>query len=614
MPHALDWSSLALSDQSRRPRQASQVRDPVAVHVRHHLLRVRALLGGLVLPWVLMVPLGACAGEKAGGPAPAVVTAEAVDDDPNPAGAYLAGYFALETGDLDAAARNLTTALAADPDNVELRRQIFLLRLAAGDDAAAVQGARALTRIAGRADEAELVLGLDRARAADWAAARKRFAQVGRQGVVALPLPVLVAWATFAAGDKDAAIAGLATPDDSEGIAVLKTYHRAVMLGLVGRQREAIDILRGQAGDRSSAPLRVVQTLAQLYVDTGDPRAAAGLVDDALAGNPDDAQLDWLKGAIARGERRLSPIRGPKAGMADALIGVAEALNDQQAGAQALLLARAAALVDPDLPDTRLILGRILIGQGNPSEAIRVLGAVPPGQPQSWSAQLLLAAALVDADRHQDAVTLLKGMAEARPQRTDALVSLADLYRRDERFAPAEAAYAKALALRPVPTHDDWRLYYALGTVQERLQHWPDAEKSLLQALKLQPDQPMVLNYLGYSWVDRGRNLGQAKAMLRKAVELRPDDGYIVDSLGWAYFRLGDYRPAVTELERAAELQPGDPTVNDHLGDAYWRAGRRREARFQWERALVFKPEPPLVQAIREKLEHGLPGDAANRG
>ena len=578
------------------------------------LVRLSALLGGTLLPLVLLLPLSACAGERASGAAPAVTTAEAVPDEPNPAGAYLVGLYALQTGDFAAAASNLTTALAADPGNVELRRQIFLLHLGAGDDAAAGQAAHDLARLDHGADEAQLFLGLGRARANDWAGARKRFAQVGGRGLVALPLPVLNAWATFASGNKDAALALLATPGSSQGIEVLKTYHRAVMLGLVGRREEAITILRDQADDRASAPLRVVQTLAQLYVDTGNRPAATQLIDDALAGNEDDPQLDWLQAAIRRGDDKLSPIQGPKAGMADALIGVAEALNDQQAGAQALLLARAAAFIDPDLSDTKLILGRVLIGQGNPGEAVRVLSAVQPGQPQSWSAQLLEAAALVDADQHDEATALLKGMVEARPRRTDALVTLADLYRRDERFALAEAAYTDALARRPIPTHDDWRLYYARGIVLERLKRWPAAEKSLLEALKLQPDQPMVLNYLGYSWVDRGRNLGQAEAMLRKAVELRPDDGYIVDSLGWAYYRLGDFRPAVTQLERAAELEPGDPVVNDHLGDAYWRAGRRREARFQWERALVFKPEPDVAQAIHGKLERGLPADAHNRG
>ena len=584
------------------------------MQTRQPLVHVSALLGGALLPWALLLPLSACAAERANLAVPVVTAAEAVPEEPNPAGAYLVGLFALQSGDLAAAASNLSAALAADPGNLELRRQIFLVHLAAGDDAATAQAARDLARVDHGADEAQLFLGLERAKAGDWAGARKRFAQVGSRGLVALPLPVLDAWATFATGNKNAALAALAAPGSSQGIEVLKTYHRAVMLGLVGRQQEAIAILRGQADDRATAPLRVVQTLAQLYVDTGNRRAATQLVDDALAGNADDPQLDWLKAAIRRGDDKLSPIQGPRAGMADALIGVAEALNDQQAGTQALLLARAAAFVDPDLPDTRLILGRVLIGQGKPEAAVGVLGAIPDGQPQSWSAQLLEAAALVDADQHDKATALLKSMVEGRPGRTDALVTLADLYRRDERFALAEAAYARALAKRPTPTHDDWRLYYARGIALERLKRWPAAEQSFLQALKLQPDQPMVLNYLGYSWVDRGRNLGQAKAMLRKAVELRPDDGYIVDSLGWAYYRLGDYKPAVTQLERAAELEPGDPVVNDHLGDAYWRAGRRREARFQWERALVFKPEPDIAQAIHGKLEHGLPADAHDRG
>jgi Flp pilus assembly protein TadD len=158
-----------------------------------------------------------------------------------------------------------------------------------------------------------------------------------------------------------------------------------------------------------------------------------------------------------------------------------------------------------------------------------------------------------------------------------------------------------------------WTYFYARGTCHERLKNWPKAEADLVKAMGLVPDQPLVLNYLGYSWVDQGRNLKQGMALIEKAVALKPDDGYIVDSLGWAHFKQGNYKEAVRYLERAVELKPDDPVLNDHLGDALWRVGREREARFQWDQALSLKPEPEDVEKIKRKLASGLepPAQAA---
>ena len=202
-------------------------------------------------------------------------------------------------------------------------------------------------------------------------------------------------------------------------------------------------------------------------------------------------------------------------------------------------------------------------------------------------------------------------MAQREPTRPDSLIALGDLLRGEDRFAEAEAAYTRALQRVPAIDRRHWRLLYARGIAYERTKRWPQAEADLLKALELEPEQPFVLNYLGYSWVDQGLNLDRAKAMLHRAVELRPEDGFIVDSLGWAYFRLGEHDKAVTYLERAVELEPGDPVINDHLGDGYWRVGRMREARFQWQRALTFEPEPELATVIQDKLVNGLCGCAA---
>jgi Flp pilus assembly protein TadD len=221
-----------------------------------------------------------------------------------------------------------------------------------------------------------------------------------------------------------------------------------------------------------------------------------------------------------------------------------------------------------------------------------------------------LARALHGIEQREEAFALLGRLADAEPERLDALIQLGDLLRRDEDYGRAETAYSRAVERIHDPRADQWTLFYARGITYERTKRWPRAEEDFLYALELEPEQPFVLNYLGYSWVDMGMNLDRAKAMLERAVELRPDDGFIVDSLGWVHYRVGEYDAAVDSLERAVELEPGDPVINDHLGDAYWRVGREREARFQWERALSLEPEEDTVSGIREKLRTGLPDPA----
>ncbi len=198
-------------------------------------------------------------------------------------------------------------------------------------------------------------------------------------------------------------------------------------------------------------------------------------------------------------------------------------------------------------------------------------------------------------------------MAAENPTSIGALVSLGDVLRVKKRFAEAGDAYDEAIRrTEAAGVPDKWTLFYDRGVARERSGQWDKAEADLRKALELKPDQPMVLNYLGYSWIDRGEHLDQGMKMIEKAVELRPEDGYIVDSLGWAHYRMGEYEAAVEKLEKAIELVPEDPTINDHLGDAYWRLGRLSEARYQWRRALQFGPQEDEIKPIEAKIEHGL--------
>ena len=269
------------------------------------------------------------------------------------------------------------------------------------------------------------------------------------------------------------------------------------------------------------------------------------------------------------------------------------------------MLLRIALLMRPDFPPAKLLIADILEADRRFEAASARLLAVDRASPYAPLARIRLASLLDRQDRTSEALALLDALA-AEEGRPEPLARKGDILRTRSRFREAIEAYDAAIARLGQPERRHWVLYYARGIAHERAKDWPRAEADFLRALDLSPEQPYVLNYLGYSWADQGRELARARRMLERAVELRPHDGHIVDSLGWVLFRQGDYRGAVQWLERAAELLPRDPVINDHLGDAYWAVGRHIEARFQWQRALALGPEPEEIPKIEAKLRNGV--------
>ncbi len=531
------------------------------------------------------------------------------------AASYLAGRVALDDGDLRAAAENLGNALAFDPENVELRRQVFTLQLGIGDHASAMALAEDLVVSDPVFGEARLLLAARAVLADDLAEARRQLDEIGERELASIALPILDAWVTFGSGEPAAAIATLsAAADEESGLERIQRYHAASMKALDGQPAAALADLRALVPADEPNPARVVLALAAVEVMAGDPASAADLLERQLTVDPDDIVLETALAEVAQGQGPALPIQGPATGMADALLSLAGAFDVQGAQAQALVLARLAGFLAPGQGDIALLIAGINLRQDNAAEALLVLEDVTPDSVYAWEARLVASQALAAMDREAEAVAELEAMAAERPERIDALIAQGDTLRRQERYAEAERAYDRALQRVDEITVGHWPLLYARGITRERTDRWPEAEADLEAALELEPDQPLVLNYLGYSWVDQGMNLTEAEAMLRRAVELRPDDGYIVDSMGWAYYRLGRYEEAVRYLERAIELRPNDPVINDHLGDAYWQVGRHREARFQWQRALTFEPEADQVALIERKLEQGLEPDEPGRG
>ncbi|MGF1474032.1 MAG: tetratricopeptide repeat protein [Geminicoccaceae bacterium] len=519
-----------------------------------------------------------------------------------PAGAYLAGRHALNQGLYAEAAETFAQALEADPDNAELRREVFFLDIAGGLYEDALVQAREITAGSTDANEAQLFLALHAITEGEDASAE--LAAIDQRSLPGLVVPMIRAWLVTQEGANGTDELGLS--DDSP-LATIAAYQGALMRDVADDPAGGLQLVeRWITGDRPE-PERVAVGLARIRARAGELDTARTKLEQAYAQNDQSLLIEQALATIEQGQIPDPLVANPTRGIADTLLGIAEILEQQRPGDQPILYTRYALYVDPDYDAAWLGLGDTMARAGSERAAIEAYDNVSEDSPLRWEARIRRAQSLARLERVDDARSALERMIDERPERIDAVIALADLMRREQRFDEAAEGYREAIdRIGPIENRH-WRLFYALGISQERTDRWSQAEASLLRALALSPDEPFVLNYLGYSWVDQGTNLERAEQMLIKAVELRPEDGFIVDSLGWAYFRLGRFEQAVEQLERAVELEPGDPVINDHLGDAYWRVGRRREAIYQWRRTLSMDPDEEVEAAVRDKLADGLP-------
>lgn len=561
----------------------------------------------LALALAFAAPLGACT--PAASP-PLPVAEPIVVNGSGAAANWLAARHALAQGDFRTAAELLRRAAAEDPGEPEIRRELLRALIATSAWEEAPEVARELEGLAPGDLDAGLLLYLDALRRGDAKQALERARDLDRPVLGRLLAPFLEAWALAADGRIDEALRALAGPERTRIMPWLTAQHTALLLLRRGQVEAAALALESELAADRPLPDSFVQAAVHVLQRAGRRERAVALVGAQLRHRPGASVLLHLARLLDEGRPVPPPFGDPVGAVADVLLRFAEALDSQQARDRALRLSRLALFAAPGSAEARLLCARIELLRGAPEEALRVLEDFPGDSPLAFDAAILRARALDALGRQEEAARLLEDLARRHPTRIEPLVTLGDLARAREDWETARQAYARAIARLGRVERGHWRLFYALGVSLERLGRWEEAEPAFRRALELEPDQPIVLNYLGYSLVDRGEKLQEAKRMLERAVELAPDDGYIVDSLGWAHYRLGDYGKAVELLEQAVELSPDDPVIHDHLGDAYWKVGRRREARFQWNHALALDPEPELAAKIRRKLERGLGEDS----
>lgn len=525
--------------------------------------------------------------------------------DTSLSGNYLAGQLASRERDADAAAAYFAAALRADPQNADLLERTFLWMVAEGDVEQSMKMAERIIQVNPSQREARLALAIRAIKAKQYLTARTHLAQGLRGPLADLTTQLLTAWTQLGSGDVAKAIK---TGDDVKGadwVSAFRDFNVGLIAALGGDDKRSLSELRS-AIDTDKTADRPVLALARIQARDGDKAAAL-----ATLGTLDEAQnhpvVKQLRAEIESGKPVERLVGDPRQGAAEVLYGFGAALARERGEDLATVYLRLALYLDPRFDMAQASLADLYQRLGQYDHAVAAYDTIADTSPLRPRAAINAALALDRLDRTEEAVAKLQALVKDDPANYEAIVGLGRILANRKRFPEAAETYDKAVALVTAPDRSNWTLFYLRGMALERSDQWPKAEADLKRALELSPDQPAILNYLGYSWVDKGQNLDQGMDMIKRAVQLEPDDGYIVDSLGWAYFRLGQYDQAVDELERAVELRPQDSVLNDHLGDAYWRIGRRVEAQFQWAHAKQLGPEPDELPKIDAKLKDGLP-------
>lgn len=523
---------------------------------------------------------------------------------PSVSGAYMAGQQAIKDLRTDEAARYFNDAAQADWDNTILVERAFVALAADGQISKAANTARRMLELDPTNQLAELVVASEALKERRFSAAVRRLDNVSEDSFSGITAGLLRAWALVGDGRAGEAEA-LMTRLGALGLEDFLVFHRALMNEAAGNADEALALAQ-RAYDVEPYVARVAEVYARMLANSGDFDAARDVLDAFEAQGLSHAVIRTVREAVDAGRRPGVFTTSVQVGAAEMFHGIGVALSRDGSMDLALVFLQLGVYLDPSSDVIALALGQLLDTTGQHEMANAVYDAIPARSPLKPTAVVRIAQNLDSMGDRPEALRRLGNIVASTPDDLDAVSVLGDLLRYDEQYLKAADAYTDAIAITGGESPADWRFYYVRGIAYERAGEWPKAEADFKRALELNPDQPQVLNYLGYSWIDMDMHLDEALEMIETAVEAQPMDGYIIDSLGWAFYKLGRLDEAVETLERAVMLLPSDPEINDHLGDAYWKAGRRLEARFQWNIARSVDTTGNVVERAQAKLADGL--------
>ncbi len=514
-------------------------------------------------------------------------------------GNYLAGRFAQRHHDWETASKHIDKVIDKTGGSENLLKRSMVLAMGAGDAQRAFEHAHTLeAQESNPGALAELFLSVEAFKAKDYEKAAEHISKMPEDGLSQFIMPLLYSWSSAALGAYDTARLDQNT---------VHIFH-AILISDFMNEHSQIENLLQQSLQAVNLTSDDIQRIADIYAHIKKPEEALELLKKIQVLAPDDTVIAEKIAKLERGETEalFDRIESPEKGVAQALFDMARILTRDYSDESARIFAQMAYYLNPEDSDITMTLAQISARNERYEDAIGFYQSIKPEDKNFLQAKRDAADLLEEEGRSAEALTELQQLVDAHGD-LDARIQIGDIHRRSENFKAAIAAYNRAAEefTDGVPA-DYWHLLYLRGMAYEQDGNWNKAEADLKAALAFQPDNPYVLNYLGYAWADKGENLEDAQKMIRKAVSLKPDDGYITDSLGWVLFRMNRFEEAVPFLEQAVELLPYDPVINDHLGDAYWQVGRKLEARFQWSRAKNHAEEAELSARIDEKLVNGL--------
>jgi tetratricopeptide (TPR) repeat protein len=544
-------------------------------------------------------------------------------------GDYLSGRIAASSNDIGVAASSFEGAQAEGFGAEEVLRGAFFFKIASGDIDGAADLAPEILANEDKEDDdlARLALAARDLKHGDYASAREDLAAKAQVEYFSAAMVIMDAWATAGAEGPEAALKALAAKD-GETFRGFHPLHQAFLFenaGLVDEARTAYQLALMTYGGVVGR-----DAYGSFLQRTGDVDAARAHYD-LLAQYPGlDRQvaergLERLKaGKADKTWVGVTPQKGASVALYSFGAAILQQMADQRDAAMKagfrvgdanydmpLAFTQIALYLWPDFDHAQRLAGAILNAYGDNEHAIEMLKEIPKSSAFYEQAQIDIAGGLIGLGREAEAEKVLRAAARSGKSQ-EAQFTYANLLASQDRHREAVATYGKLIASLPEdPPEDAWRFLVGRAASLIELDEWPAAEADLKRAVEIAPKEPTALNYLGYSWVERGENIDEAFALIEKAVAIEPNSGAYIDSLGWAHYQRGEYEEAVGHLEHAASLEPGDPTITDHLGDVYWRLGREIEAGYQWKRVLELEPSDKLRKAVERKLEEGLPDEGA---
>ncbi|AVF02736.1 hypothetical protein C4375_02645 [Devosia sp. I507] len=523
---------------------------------------------------------------------------------PSVTGSYMAGQQALKDLRTDEAARYFSDAAQADWDNPILVERAFVALATDGQIGKAASTARRMLELDPANELAELVVASEALKERRYDSAVRQLSQISQDSFSGITAGILRAWAMVGDNRGDDAQA-LMEQLGANGLDEFLVFHRALMAEAAGDTELALE-LAARAFEAEPYVARMAEVYARMLANAGRFDEASDVLDAFESEGLTHPIIEIVRESIEAGRRPGVFAANVQIGAAEMFHGIGVALSRDGSSDLALVFLRLGVYLDPGADVISLALGQLLDIAGQHQAANQIYDAIPANSAMKPMAVVRVAQNLDTTGDRAEAIRRLNNIVATRPDDLDAVSVLGDLLRYDEDYLAAAEAYTKALEITGGESPADWRFYYVRGIAYERAKEWPRAEADFLKALELNPDQPQVLNYLGYSWIDQDMHLVRALEMIEKAVAAQPQDGYIIDSLGWAFYKLDRMEEAVETLERAVMLLPNDPEINDHLGDAYWKVGRKLEARFQWNIARSVDETGNVAERVGPKLAEGL--------